>query len=109
MPGHLLQHIRKRRKVDLCVDYRQEIHCSPDRFCCQRDLRWLSVALTHPFQKSRFIAAVVNQYRLLQRFENGKKFPPNPSLVRGSVRPPAMVDGGTAAADANSDEVVEAP
>src|ERR1700693_4985975 len=107
MPRDLLQTIRKRRKVYLCVDYRQEVHCGPDRLCCQRALRRLSVALAYAFQKSRFIAAVVNQHRLLQRFEDGKEFPPNSSLVRGSVRPQTMVDGGIAAADAHGDEIVE--
>src|SRR5438270_10306225 len=100
MPGDLLQPIRKCRKVDMCENYGQEVHRRVDRFGCRRTFKRFSVALAHSLQKSPFIAAIVNQHRLLNCFEDGEKFPPDLSLVSQGVCPQAMMDRGIAVADA---------
>ena len=61
----------------------------------------------HLFQKSCFVAPVVNQHRLLDGFEDGQELSPNLPFVLGGVRPEAVLDGGFAVTDAQADEVVE--
>ena len=72
-----------------------------------RTIRRFSEPFAHALEESRFIAAVVNQHRLLDGFKEGQEFAPNLPLVRDGVRPQAVLDGGVAVADAQADEIVE--
>jgi hypothetical protein len=49
----------------------------------------------------------MNQHRLFDGFEDSKEFPPNLALVRDSLRPQAVLDGGVAVTDADADQVIE--
>src|ERR1035437_2063138 len=67
------------------------------------NLRWHTVVLAHPFQKTCLVAPVMNQHRLLDAIEDGKEFPPNSSIVLDGVCPQVVLDGGLAVADAHAD------
>src|ERR1035437_3185219 len=102
----VFQSVGKGRKIHLRKDDRQEIHRVLDCHAGIR-FRWYTVAPAHASQKTRLVAAIVQQHRLLDDFENAEEFPPKLSLILYGVRPQVVPDGGFTAANAQADEVVE--
>src|SRR5690349_10538529 len=101
--GAVLQAIGKHGKVNLCENDGQEVYSRFQPCCCGRAFGWFSVSFAHPFQKIRFVTAVVDQHRSLDHFKNAKEFPPNLPFVLYAVRPQAVLNGRFVVSYAYSD------
>jgi hypothetical protein len=51
------------------------------------------IAIAQSSEKIGFVTPIVNQYWLLNGFEDAKEFSPNPFLILDGVRPQAVLDG----------------
>src|SRR5271157_5109849 len=67
----------------------------------------MPVPFNHIFEKSCFVAAIMNQHRPLDGLDDAEEFSPNAPLVLAFVRPQAVLDCRFAIADADADKVVE--
>jgi hypothetical protein len=104
----LFEAVRVRGEIDLCIDDSQEIHRFPDQLVEESEgLTHGTVAGFHPFQKCHFIAAIMNELRVIDLRECLQKSRPDLFLLRWLTRPERLLNVCIAALASQADQVIK--